>query len=258
MVSEGNWTDVGVRRVKRRIDKFANRCGWRGDTCQLLATLACIVPDDKNKHVALAHADDWYISAKTGLERLRAKKFKAFMRFAFGNAEDSIDVLEEVIAEFDRLNVAGDKETCIVKAEACNNLAYAYAEIIDTNAGERKDARANAEKYIKMAEELVAWGAQGDERVGEMEEDAAPYIKEKATASLLEQAWPKSSLLDTKGVVAIMCGKTVSEIDEGLRMCEEAVEATDAQYQETQRAFLHLHKMKALRRQLQIMESRGG
>ena len=163
----------------------------------------------------MARADDWFVEASTDVERFSAQRHKAYMLYAFGDVEEAIRRYEAIMDEIGRAR--GTREDLgNTKLAVCNNLAYAYADIVNTTLGERLEARLKAREYLSVAEGLVA-GLPDDDELG---------------------SWKKASNSGYKGIVAIMCGETLEEIEGGVRMCEESVRAMDPEFQDGQKAFL--------------------
>ena len=215
-------------RIEHQIENFS-KIGSPLSACNLLTFAAVLWGSDKLKELAISRIDDWILCTGDTTERFRAHAYKSYALYVMGLIKDAIDVGEEAIDKY-KDKYRNDDPKVQIAIRLHNNLAYSYAELGETDVGERLNAEQRANQHIMQADELRQ-AIESDFEVGETR---------------------RGFHIDTRGFIKIKFGRTKEEIYEGLKLCELSIEQVPESLKDGQRFFFELHRREAMRKILRV------
>lgn len=173
---------------------------------KLLLYLAMLRADDDLDYVAVDMIDEWVFRVDA-LERVMALNFKGLACYGLNRIPEAIDVTEKVLQEAE--SVPGGPFMM-----PRQNLAHYLAEM-----GGEPDGHV-AERARGLADEARA--------IAESKDPIPPQLL--------------AQLLDTLGFVKIVFGRSRSEIEEGIALCQQAYNLAPDDFKPASKGYLELHE----------------
>jgi hypothetical protein len=146
---------------------------------------------------------------------------------------------------------AGDREMLRTEVRLKNNLAYFYADIVESDAGEKLEAGEKCGKYI---EEAIAAASS----LGVYFDSGGVSVDQGSNGDALLLG---CALLDTRGAVQIACANSLEELQAGKatsHLALQLIERSDVspQAKEHQRRLFGIQDFRFAQRSARLMRNR--
>ena len=226
------------------------------DACRLYCLVAAVSLEKQLFELAVDKLNEWFIEGLTSGEKATALFAKSLTYYSFGRSVDAIMVGERALSEFvNRQNPeskeAGDREMLRTEVRLKNNLAYFYADIVESDAGEKLEAGEKCGKYI---EEAIAAASS----LGVYFDSGGVSVDQGSNGDALLLG---CALLDTRGAVQIACANSLEELQAGKatsHLALQLIERSDVspQAKEHQRRLFGIQDFRFAQRSARLMRNR--
>jgi ppGpp synthetase/RelA/SpoT-type nucleotidyltranferase len=229
--------DIQLQNLISELDRFSVGGRYNHSICQLFCLLAQYVGTVGMGKLAIDRVNSWKFQTTSSLERSRALRFLALAHFNFGDKVEAVRQCQEAIDEWHHNPITGlstDLQNT-TEIEMRNSLAYCLADLADSDAGIKMQAKERAARHLQEA---------------------------KRTAELVQELplLTRAMLIDTEGAVNIASAANAAGVREGLQLCKGALDLLkELPGDEAQEfgAFYELHEMRAFQRILDLEQGIG-
>jgi hypothetical protein len=236
--------DPDLQSMISSLDEFSVERRYDHSICQLFCLLAHCVGTEGMGKLAVDRAKSWLYQSTSTLERLSAIRFLALANFSFGDKIEAVTQCDRAVREFrqhyHQLTEMTAEQKDIFEMETRNSLAYYLADLSESDAGQKMQAKERALNHLQEAMQIAERLCTSEQKISER---------------------TRAMLMDTEGAVKIACATDLGGIRDGLRLCKDALDlmkknVTAGEDQEFA-AFFELHEIRAFQRILDFEQGLG-